>query len=460
MRVLMISDVYFPRVNGVSTSIQTFGRELTAKGHKVTLITPSYGSQSVEPFEVIRIPSRYLPFDPEDRIMRWGRLRDHRAALRAQRFDLVHIHTPFVAHYAGLALARWLSVPVVESYHTFFEQYLDKYVPLVPSAWLRLMARRFSAAQCNDVDALAVPSQAMLDVLIRYGIRTPASLVPTGIDLGKFSQGDGERFRQRWGIASGRPLLVHVGRLAFEKNCDFLLRMLVQVKTQMPEVLLVIAGDGPALNRLQRLSHRLGLAEQVLFTGYLARDGSLEDCYSAGDAFVFSSLTETQGLVLLESMALGTPVVAIAEMGTREVLRDSEGCLIAQHDEHHFAEQCLRLLREPELRAQLATRARTYAQRWSAPVLAERMIDFYARTLLRAESHGQESSAAAKTDQSPLRPTVAQDSGSGPSSRASSRPRVEVKRVSGDSLGATHPPDIALDPIEFDPDPEPNRSLT
>lgn len=463
MRVLMISDVYFPRVNGVSTSIQTFGRELIAKGHQVTLITPSYGAGSVEPFDVIRIPSRYLPFDPEDRIMRWGRLRDNRAALRAQRFDLVHIHTPFVAHYAGLALARWLSIPVVESYHTFFEQYLDKYVPLVPSAWLRLMARRFSAAQCNDVDALAVPSQAMLDVLVRYGIRTPASLVPTGIDLNKFSQGNGERFRQRWGIASDRPLLVHVGRLALEKNCDFLLRMLMQVKARVPEVLLVIAGDGPALRRLQRLTRRLGLQQHVLFTGYLARDGSLEDCYSAGAAFVFSSLTETQGLVLLESMALGTPVVAIAEMGTREVLRASEGCLIAEHDEVDFAQQCVRLLREPELRAQLAARARDYARSWSAPVLAERMIDFYAGTLLRAEAARQHSAPAAPS------PVTANPSASGstvstatPTSASKIRPNADLSAGLGDVFGDTtspgHAPENTLDSLNHNR--EPDRSLT
>ena len=386
MRLLMISDVYFPRVNGVSTSIQTVGRELVGKGHQVTLITPSYGEVTDDPFEIIRIPSRYLPFDPEDRIMRWGLLPAHRAALRAQRFDLVHIHTPFIAHYAGLALARWLALPVVESYHTFFEQYLDKYIPLVPGAWLRYAARRFSAAQCNDVDALAVPSQVMLDVLTRYGIRTPAEVVPTGIDLQQFSQGDGARFRQRWGIAPSRPLLVHVGRLAFEKNCDFLLRMLVQIKAELPDILLVIAGDGPALKRLQRLRDRLGLQQQVLFTGYLARDGSLEDCYRAGAGFVFSSCTETQGLVLLESMALGTPVVALAEMGTREVLRDGEGCLIAEHEQTHFAQQCLRLLREPELRATLSARARAYARSWSAPVLTERLIEFYAGTLHRTKA--------------------------------------------------------------------------
>jgi glycosyltransferase involved in cell wall biosynthesis len=381
MRVLMISDVYFPRVNGVSTSIQTFAREFTAKGHHVTLISPDYGRAAPEPFEVLRIPSRYLPFDPEDRILRWGRLRAHRPRLAAAGFDLVHIHTPFIAHYAGLALARWLQVPVVESYHTFFEQYLDKYVPLVPGSWMRLMARRFSAAQCSDVDALAVPSQAMLDVLEGYGIGTPAEVVPTGIELQQFSQGDGGRFRSAWSIPPERPVLVHVGRLAFEKNCDFLLDMLVHVKAQVPDVLLVIAGEGPARRPLQQQARRLGLEEQVLFTGYLDRDGSLEDCYSAGDAFVFASRTETQGLVLLESMALGTPVVAMSVMGTREVLRPGHGCLIAEDDVEHFASQCVRLLREPLLRAKLSVQGRAYAQSWSAPALADRMLAFYARTL-------------------------------------------------------------------------------
>ena len=377
MRVLMISDVYFPRVNGVSTSIQTFARQFTALGHSVTLLAPDYGQDVSEPFEIIRIPSRYLPFDPEDRILRWGRLRAHHDRLLATGFDLVHIHTPFIAHYAGLALARWLSLPVVESYHTFFEQYLDKYVPLVPSSWLRLAARRFSAAQCNDVDALAVPSLAMLEVLQHYGIKTRAEVVPTGIDLGQFSNGNGARFRQNWGIAPERPLLVHAGRLAFEKNCEFLLRMLVRVKAEVPDVLLLIAGEGPARKQLEALATRLGLTGQVRFIGYLNRDGSLEDFYAAGDAFVFSSRTETQGLVLLESNALGTPVVSTAVMGTREVLSAGEGCLIAEDDEADFAAQCVRLLTDPALRDALSAKAVRYAAGWSAPAMARRMLNLY-----------------------------------------------------------------------------------
>ena len=381
MRVLMISDVYFPRFNGVSTSIQTFARELVSKGHGVTLIAPDYGRESPEPFEVIRIPSRYLPLDPEDRILRVRQLRRHRDDLAGRRFDLLHIHTPFIAHYSGVALARRLGIPVVESYHTFFEQYLDNYVPLVPSAWLRALARRFSAAQCNDVDALVVPSQAMLDVLLGYGVRKPARVIPTGIELGQFSQGDGPRFRASYGIPLDRPVLVHVSRLAFEKNIDFLIRMLARVKAQVPSVLLVVAGEGPARRRLEAQARELGLADNTRFLGYLDRDGTLEDCFSAGAAFVFASRTETQGLVLLEAMALGVPVVSTAVMGTREVLGEGRGSLIAEEDEQAFADKCVRILTDPLLRESLAREGQAYAQSWSAPAMAERMLGFYADVL-------------------------------------------------------------------------------
>jgi 1,2-diacylglycerol 3-alpha-glucosyltransferase len=380
MRVLMISDVYFPRVNGVSTSIQTFARDFVDLGHQVTLLAPDYGlAGEPEPFDVIRLPSRYFLFDPEDRIIRWGRIRRHHARLDAAGFDLVHIHTPFIAHYAGRTLARRLGVPALASYHTFFEQYLDKYIPLVPSAWMRYAARSFSAAQCGDVDALAVPSQAMLDVLTDYGVRTAAEVVPTGIDLAKFHRGNGAGFRTRYGIAPQRPMLVYVGRLAFEKNCEFLLRMLVRVRAAVPDVLLVIAGEGPARKQLEGLTRQLGLGENVSFVGYLNRDGSLEDCYAAGNAFVFASRTETQGLVLLESLALGTPVVATAVMGTREVLTDGEGCLIAEDDEADFAAKTIRLLTDRALHAALAAKARPYAERWSAQTMAERMLALYGR---------------------------------------------------------------------------------
>ena len=134
MRVLYVSDVYFPRVNGVSTSIRTFRSDLAACGVESCLIAPDYAAEESLPEEnVMRVAGARIPRDPEDRRMRYGALRYALAQLRHESFDLVHIHTPFVAHYAGLRFARKLAIPCIATYHTFFEEYLHHYVPAMPA---------------------------------------------------------------------------------------------------------------------------------------------------------------------------------------------------------------------------------------------------------------------------------------------------------------------------------------
>ncbi|MBF0255803.1 MAG: glycosyltransferase [Gammaproteobacteria bacterium] len=399
MRILKISDVYFPRINGVSTSIQTFRREFLARGHEVSLVCPDYAgpgigpdtgpkSGSSEDAGLIRIPARVIPMDPEDRFLHLGALRRWGHKLRPGDFDLVHIHTPFAAHYLGLGIARRLRVPVVESYHTFFEEYLFNYIPWLPKNGLRWAARHFSRSQCNAVDALVVPSRPMLETLRNYGVSNRAEIIPTGIYLPEFSQGDRQRFRQSQGIDPQRPVLVHIGRLAFEKNIGFLLEVLAQVRQQIPDILLVLAGEGPARAHLQQQAEQLGLSQQVRFVGYLARGAELDDCYLAGDAFVFSSRTETQGLVLLEAMALGVPVVSTAVMGTRDILDAGQGALVAEEDVTDFSAKLVRLLRDQELAQRLSAEGKAYAQQWSAGRMAERMLDYYAE-IIRQGPHRQ-----------------------------------------------------------------------
>lgn len=382
----MISDVYFPRVNGVSTSIQTFRHQLGQLGCETLLIAPSYPSRHDDERGILRIPSHRVLFDPEDRRMELRAILQRLSDLRGAHFDLIHIQTPFVAHYAGMLLSRRLGLPRVETYHTFFEEYLYHYVPLVPKAWMRALARRFSRGQCNDLDALVVPSRAMLEVLRGYGVRVPIEIIPTGIELENLVGGDGAAFRAKHGIPPDRPTLVHVGRVAFEKNIDFLLRVLVEVRNRVQDVLLVISGEGPALGRLRRLSVRLGLQRNVLFVGYLDRRGALLDCYRAGDAFVFASHTETQGLVLLEAMALGVPVVAAAILGTKDILDPGRGALVADLDEQEFTAKIVRLLTVAKVRERLSREAREYAAEWGARSMAERMVEFY-RTVCERRRH-------------------------------------------------------------------------
>ena len=390
MRILMVSDVYLPRINGVSTSIATYRDSLHALGHEVSLIAPAYPAGQVPEDHVVRVPSRTVWFDPEDRIMSWRALAAMTDGLRGDRFDIVHVQTPFVAHYAGLRLARRLGIPVIESYHTYFEEYLGCYLPLMPGPLARFVARSISRAQGNAVDALVTPSRAMHGRLASYGVTTPIDVIPTGLDLRQFAGGDGPRFRREMGIPADRPLLLYVGRVAHEKNIGFLLEALPAILRTQPRAMLLITGEGPAESHLHRLAARLGVAGHVIFTGYLDRKGSLLDCYAAADVFVFASHTETQGLVLLEAMAMGLPVVAHAVMGTREVLRDGEGALIAAAGDHaDFAAKVLRLLGDDALCRRQQRRARDHAARWSNDACALRMVALYQQTI----SHREDESA-------------------------------------------------------------------
>ena len=383
MNILMISDVYFPRVNGVSTSIQSFAREMRRLNHKVTLITPEYPGQPWydEPFDIIRLPSRYLPFDPEDRLMHYRAVMQLFPQLELSKFDILHIHTPFVAHYAGLRLARRLGIPTVETYHTYFEEYFHLYMPFLPRMACRGLARLVSRSQCNAVDSVVVPTHAIETVLADYGVTAPMTVLPTGLDLREFSQGDGVAFRAKHGIPPETPLLVHVSRVAHEKNIDFILRMFAELRRQRPEVRLVIAGEGPALNALKKMAAQLHIADAVMFVGYLDRRGELMDAYRAADVFVFASRTETQGLVLLEAMALGVPVVSTAALGTKEVLCEGAGALIAPEHELAFAARVLEVLDDPQRRHHLSLAACEYASSWSAPRKAEELAVLYRRLI-------------------------------------------------------------------------------
>lgn len=377
MHILMISDVYFPRVNGVSTSIQTFAAEFIKEGHRVTLIAPQYPTEHAADFEVMRIGSKRLPLDPEDRIMRRKEIRALLPELQQRCFDIVHIHTPFQAHYAGVEIAQLLALPVVTSYHTFFEAYFEKYLPWLPSAWLRGVARKYSRTQCDAVDGVISPSHQMLERLREYGTGTHAAVIPTGLDLPQYQRRETNDFREKYGIADSTSLLLYVGRVAFEKNIEFLMDVFLAVHKRKDDVKLVIAGEGPALARLQARAQRMQLQDHILFIGYLQRDTELLDCYRSCDLFVFASETETQGLVLLEAMASGIPVVATASMGSKDVLLDGVGCLVAKADIQHFTDKVMHMLTDTEFAAEIARRGEAYVNTWTSAEKAKQMLEFY-----------------------------------------------------------------------------------
>lgn len=377
MKILMLTDVFFPRINGVSTSIETFRKELISLGHQVTLLAPEYPVKIEDDKDIIRIPSRYLIFDKEDRILKTRKALKFLDEFKAHEFDLIHIQTPFLAHYLGIKFSKLLNIPVIETYHTYFEEYLFHYLPLIPKSYLRYLARRFTSVQCNDVDHVIVPSLAMKEKLQEYDVTADTTILPTGLTTDRFNQGNPGAFMKALNIDENRPRLVHVGRIAHEKNINFIIDVLAKVKQTINNVLLIIAGEGPALKHIKSYSKKLGLSDNIKFVGYLDRNKQLLSCYQSAHAFLFSSKTETQGLVLLEAMAAGTPVVSTAIMGTKDILAPEKGGLVAEDDIEDFSNKVIKILSDTALQNRLAKEARQYAREWCASSMAAKQLDLY-----------------------------------------------------------------------------------
>ena len=387
MNILMISDVYFPRINGVSTSIQTFRDGLAEENINVTLVAPEYaGQEAGDDSNILRVPANNIPFDPEDRLMQGRHLRALPEVLQHRHFDLIHVQTPFRAHYAGLAMAKRRNIPCIATYHTHFEEYFHHYLPIMPRPMARGMTRRIARSQCNALDTVIVPSQAMHSALRNYGVTTPLHVLPTGIPLSQFSAAHDDGFRQRYGLPPDRRIALFVGRVAHEKNLGFLLNSAALALQKQPALAIVIAGEGPALPSLRKQAERLGIAKDVFFLGYLDRQKELSRCYAAADLFVFPSLTETQGLVLLEAMAAGLPVLGIPAMGAADILEPRRGAVCAPHDETGFATLMAGLIMDKPRLATLSAEGRAFARTWAAPERTRQLASLYRQL---AQDHGK-----------------------------------------------------------------------
>lgn len=398
MRICMVTDTFWPRINGVSVSVSALTRALRTLGHEVYIAAPDYehlpGRKSfvdgdrTSPEEVIRFPAQTVLFYPEDPMVRFlgAEYRRQRDRVLALNVDVMHIHTPI---FLGLLALYWRSrrrVPTVHTFHTLFEDFLPHYFPLcyLPSRLAKILAHWFSLNTfhwfCNHFDRVIAPSRQADELLRSYHLRCPIDIVPTGIEIERFQSGDGQRLRDEWHVGPEERVLLFSGRVCFEKSVDLLVRAMPHILAREPRARLVIVGQGPAEGALKTMASELGVASSVRLTGYRPY-AEMGDIYAAADLFLFASQTETQGLVTVEAMASGTPVVAVRGPGTVDVMRDEVGGLLCDPDERDMAVQAVRLLHDPALYAQKAEQARERAQDYSSLAMARRMVQVYEAVL-------------------------------------------------------------------------------
>lgn len=359
MRVTLVTETYFPQVNGVSRTLGQLVRVLSARGDLVQVVHPNYG-EPPEDDRTCLVRSAKVPFYPELRLP----LPPFGATRRAiDRFapDLVHIATEATLGHAALRHALARKLPVVTSFHTNFDQYTGHY----GVGWFRGTVWRYLRWFHNAGRETYVPSRATIGELESRGLDRLV-LWPRGVDSHVFRPDRPGRATVRAALGFGPDDLViaHVSRIAAEKNIAYLGRALARVAEERPGVRLLIVGDGPERPELEK-----ALGPDARFVGYRSGD-DLADHYAAADLFAFASLTETFGNVLLEAMASGLPVVAIRSGGPGEIVREGVTGLLVEPDDDAdvFAARVVSLVDEPARRRGMASAAREHAvsQSWES----------------------------------------------------------------------------------------------
>lgn len=369
LRVGFFTEIYRPVVNGVVASVDALAEGLRARGHDVYCFAPRMPGYEEADGPVFRMPSLPLPTRTPYRLtLPLVSRRNLNGVIK--RLSLVHVHSPFVTGWMGMRYARRYGMPLVYTYHTQLEEYAH-YVPFEPRA-TRFAAARLTRTFANNADAVVVPTRAMGDRLRALDVTVRIEVVPSGIDVALFGGGRrDEDLRSRVGVARGERLLLCVGRLAKEKNVELLVAALARAND--PSLKLVVAGDGPSREGLEKQATSAGVGAQTRFLGVVSRD-RLPDLYASADAFVMPSTTETQGIVQAEALAAGAYVIAADAPQNRDVLGDAGALVPATPEAFASAFRQVTPDRSPE-RTRTATEA---AKRFSIDVQIDRMLGLYA----------------------------------------------------------------------------------
>ncbi len=371
MRIAFFTETFLPKVDGIVTRLTRTLPHLVAAGDEVLIFCPEGAPESHAGARVVGVPAMPLPLYPELKLA----LPRPAVSEALERFrpDLVHVVNPAVLGLGGIWLAKTRHLPLVASYHTHLPKYLEYYGMgmLEPLLWELLKAAH------NQAELNLCTSTAMVEELAAKGIEHTA-LWQRGVDTELFRPelaSSAMRARLHGGHADTGNLLLYIGRLSAEKQIE----RIRPVLEALPQARLALVGDGPHRQQLERVFE--GTA--TTFVGYLAGD-ELASAYASGDAFVFPSSTETLGLVLLEAMAAGCPVVGANRGGIPDIVNDgTNGCLFDPDQPASLITAVQRLLGNPTTRAELRRAARLEAERWGWAGASSQLRNYYRQVLDR-----------------------------------------------------------------------------
>jgi len=391
MNVAIITDTYFPDINGVTSSIYTLARALRKKGHRVYIFATSDNNVPIvrrvhrNP-PVFRIPSiPMLLVRPYRTTMPYSlRLVQ---ILRRLKIDVIHTQTEFSMGLVGLSSSMTLHLPIVHTYHTMLEDYTHYILNGKATKVITpKMAQKYSKVFCNVPTGLIVPTEKVKNCLRSYGVKKPIYVIPTGIDItpfrkSNFTEEELRDLRHSLGIADGDKVLLSLGRVAKEKSIDKVIAEMPPIVQKMPNVKLLVVGDGPALDGLKKQASELGVSKNIIFAGAVPY-ADIGRYYQMGDVFISCSTSETQGLTYYEAMAAGLPVMARKDDAVNELFIDGRNACLFEKEQDIPDILCSLFTDEAKMQM-LSSEAQATVETYSAEVFASRVEDAYKNAIAR-----------------------------------------------------------------------------
>jgi len=372
MRLVHISNAYKPTISGVVTSIINFRRGLLAAGQEIHVLAPRYvGYQDKEPY-IFRFPAIDLSEVASISLAMPIRALMEPTMMGLQP-DVIHSHHPILMGDMAAMFAEKMDIPLVFTFHTLYEKYIQEYISIAPELSGRL-AEAIIHRYLEKCDHVIAPTRTIQDFIKTYQVDVPVTIIPTPIDLTKFQDIHLEPIRNSIG-RSDEKILLYLGRLSPEKNLEFLLDAFTQIKSEEKNTILAIVGGGPEGENLKTQAKKLGIKDAVIFTGPVPYE-EVPNYMAAADLFLFPSTTETQGLVLVEAMAAGTPVIALDTDVNAEVLEGGGG-LIVDPDLEDFVDAVCRTLSDPSSRNEMRLNAFATAKKYQISTSVDKLVRVY-----------------------------------------------------------------------------------
>ncbi|MEA1936714.1 MAG: glycosyltransferase [Patescibacteria group bacterium] len=381
MKIGMFTNYYYPSWGGLELSVANLCAGLKNAGHETFIFAPQHPNWKDKEENIFRYKSIHFNYNGIFYAIPVPFLSKIKGIVSDLNLDIIHSHHPFLLGKEALKFSKKMDIPLVVTHHSKYEDHLH-YIPFIPKSISKKYIKKAVVEYSNKCDAVIAPSMAMKKILRKREVKIPIEVIPSGINIENFRKDTGEKkaIRNKYKIGDKDILLTTASRISEEKNMKFLLEAFAEIKKKADNIKFLIVGDGALKNELEEMSKELHLEKEVIFTGLVPQE-KIAGFYQASDIFVFASLVEAQGLVAVEAMAAGLPVVAIKASGIENMVENGRDGILTGNSRDEFSNAVLKVASDEDLRKKLSAQAKIGSEKFSVELWIRKMVELYERLL-------------------------------------------------------------------------------